>query len=212
MGILKGALSVRRYRVDGEPPEDFRERYIEAMEAHAFRDPPSAGHKEERAGWVQIHNLLDTSFLDVNRWLYNQYAIFALRVDKKVLPAKLFRAHLEKRVAAWCEENKRERCPASVRTELKEALELEMLGKTLPRVALFEVGWNINDGYVLFHNQSELANDRFRKLFYRTFGMQLIPYDPLDMVADLTEVAEALASSGASDLRVFEADDAEEVA
>jgi DNA recombination-dependent growth factor C len=202
MGILKGAMSVRRYRVDGEPPEDFRDRYIQSLEEHAFREALSAGHKEERAGWVQIHNLLDTSFLDVNRWLYNQYAIFALRVDKKVLPAKLFRAHLEKRVAQWCEEQKRERCPASVRTELKEALELDMLSRTLPRVALFEVGWNINDGYVLFHNQSELANDRFRKLFFRTFGMQLIPHDPLDFVADLPDLVESLAASGAADMRV----------
>lgn len=201
MGILKGALSVRRYRTDGEPPEGFRDSYVAALESNAFRDALSPVHKEERVGWAQIHNLLDTDFVDLNRWLYNQYAVFALRVDKKVLPAKFFKAHLEKRVQGWCQQNNKERCPAAVKKELKELLEAEMLQQTLPRVQLYEVGWNLVEGWVLFHNSSELANDKFRKLFHRTFGLVLIPHDPLDFVADRPDLAEALVGSGASDLR-----------
>ena len=202
MGILRGALSVRRYRVDGQVPEDFTAGYVDALEANAFREVLSPGHKEERMGWAQVHNLLDTAFTDTNKWLYNHYAVFALRVDKKVLPAKYFKAHLDKRVETWLVANNRERCPGSVKTELKEALELEMLQKTLPRVQLFEVAWNIAEGWVLFHNQSELPNDKFRKLFHRTFGLVLVPHDPLDFVADKLDMAEALAGSGASDLRL----------
>jgi recombination associated protein RdgC len=204
MGIVKGALSVRRYRVDGEPPEGFRERYVNALEENAFRDALSPLHKEERVGWVQIHNLLDTSFLDLNMWLYNQYAVFAMRIDKKVLPAKLFKARLEKKVQAWCQQNNRERAPHAVKTELKEALEAEMLGQTLPRVQLYECAWNVTEGWVIFHNQSELPNDKFRKLFHRTFGLVLIPHDPIDFVGDKPDLAEALVGSGASDLRYEE--------
>jgi DNA recombination-dependent growth factor C len=201
MGILKGGLSVRRYRAGAEPPEGFRDLYTAALEENAFREPLTATNKEQRVGWVQVHNLLDTSFLDTNRWLYNQYAVFALRIDKKVIPAKYFQAHLQKRVQTWCEGQKRERCPAAVKQELKEALELEMLQKTLPRVAIYEVAWNIAEGWVVFHNQSEVPNDTFRKLFHRTFGMALMPHDALDFVADRPEQVEALLASGASDLR-----------
>jgi recombination associated protein RdgC len=201
MGFLKGALSVRRYRVDGELPADWRERYRESLEANAFREAPSATSKEERMGWVQAHNLLDTGFGNTQQWLYNQYVLVALRIDKKTLPAKLFRAHLDKRVRAWCEEHQRERCPSPVKTELKEALELEMLRQTLPRVAVHEVCWNVNDGWVAFHNASDLVNDHFRKLFMRTFEMTPMLFDPLDFVADRPELAEALVSTGASDLR-----------
>lgn len=199
MGIMKGGLSVRRYRAEA-PPEDFRDRYIAALEENAFREALSETNKEQRVGWVQIHNLLDTDFTDLNRWLYNQYAVFALRVDKKVLPATLFKAHLQKRMQAWCQQNNRERCPAKVKQELKDALELEMLQKTLPRVQVYEVAWNVAEGWVLFHNQSEVPNDTFRKLFHRTFGMALIPHDPLDFVGDRPEIVEGLLSSGASDL------------
>ena len=201
MGILKGALTARRYRVDGEPPENFRDLYIEALNRDAFREPLSPVHKEEVAGWTQVHNLLDTTFDDINRWLYNEYAVLALRVDKKVLPATYFRAHLEKRKQAWCAANGRERVPAKVKEELKELLEEEMLRQTLPKVQVTELVWNVAEGWALFHSASEVANDRFRKFFHRTFGMVAVPFDPLDFMGDLSEVALALQSSGASDLR-----------
>ncbi len=201
MGVLKGSLSVRRYRAV-EPPEGFRDLYINALEENAFREPLTEVHKEQRVGWVQVHNLLDTSFADTNRWLYNNYAVFAMRIDKKVLPARLFQAHLQKRCEGWCQANSRERCPSKVKAELKEALEMEMLLKTLPSVAVHEVAWNLNENWVIFHNQSETPNDTFRKLWHRTFGMSLMPHDPLDFVGDRADLAGGLMSSGASDLRM----------
>ena len=105
MGFLQGPLTVRCYRVDGDPPPDFRDRYAEALAAHAFREPPSKAWREEIAGWVVSQNLLDTHFERIETWLFNQYAWFCLRVDKKTLPAKYVKALLEKRVEAWCQEH-----------------------------------------------------------------------------------------------------------
>jgi len=201
MGILSGAVSVRRYVVLGEVPEGFRDAYIEALNDNAFREPISRVRKEEQVGWVSHHNLLDTEFDDLNVWLYNHYAHFHLRVDKKTLPANLFRANLEKRVAAWCEEQKRERCPRAIRDELKEQLEYELLQKTLPRVRLYEVLWNVAEGWLVFHNQSAAPNDLFRKLFRATFGFSLMPLNPLDLLGD-DALADALERTGGSDVRV----------
>lgn len=201
MGILKGALSVRRYRVGTDHPEGWQDRFIGALNEHAFREPLSPVHKEEVSGWVQVHNLLDADFSDVNRWLYNQYAVFALRTDKKTLPAKLFAAHLQKRVEAWCAANQRERAPRSEKERIKEELEQDLLRQTLPSVTLVEVAWNVAEGWLLVHSHAEAANDRFRKLFHRTFGQVAVPFDPLDFVSDWPEVGERLRASGASDLR-----------
>ena len=112
MSLFKGGLTARRYRVMGEVPADFRTAYQAQLEEFAFHEPTSALHEGESAGWTQIHNLLDTDFSDLNRWLYNHYLVGALRVDKKVLPAKLFAAHLDKRCQAWCRSNGKERCHA----------------------------------------------------------------------------------------------------
>lgn len=201
MSLFKGALTVRRYRVAGTPPDDFRSTYPELLQTRAFHEPMGLTRSEEIEGWVLVQNLLDTDFTNLDRWLYNQYLVAALRVDKKTLPSKLLAAMLEKRIQAWCQEHRRERAPASVRTELKELLEDEMYGRTLPRVAVHEFCWNLVENWVIFFNTSDAPNDRFRKRFRDTFGLALIPFSPLDLLEDLPELAGALEIQGVSDLR-----------
>jgi recombination associated protein RdgC len=201
MGILKGGLTARRYLVEGEIPDDFRERYAEVLEMHQFRERKAAGAGEEVYGWVQAHNLLDNDFTDTNRWLYNHYVLVALRVDKKTLPSRLFKAHLEKRIKQWCADNGREKAPASIRTEQKDQLELEMLAKTLPSVAVVEFCWNIVDRWAIFHSTSDKANDRFRTLFRTTFGLVLTPFSPLDLLGDRPDLVQKLEIAGISDYR-----------
>lgn len=206
MGILKGALSGRRYTVQGTVPDDFRTRYVEALNANAFREPLSPLHQEEVHGWCQHGNLLDTTFDDLNQWLYNSYAHLGLRFDKKTLPDKLFQAHLKKRIADWCAEKSRERCPSAVKQELKQLLTTEMLQQTLPTVNTTEIVWNTQEGWVFLASTSETVSDTFRKLFYRTFGLVAVPFSPGEVLS--SELLNILNASGAPDLRASPAGDA----
>ncbi len=200
MGFLSGPLTVRCYRVEADPPEGFRAIYPEALLAHAFHAPMSKAWREDVVGWVVTENLLDTHFDRVEAWLFNQYAYFSLRVDKKSLPARLVKAMHQKRIQQWCEETGAKACPRDVRADLKDALELELLQKTLPRVQVTECVWNLADRTVWFHSTSEKANERFRKLFHQTFGLVLLPDNPLEWVDE--QAAAALAGGGASDLAI----------
>ncbi len=202
MGIFSGALTVRRYRVVGQLPDGFREDFAEALRANAFREPRDPARSQETQGWVEVHNLLDTSFDDINRWLYDRYLVFALRIDKKVLPAKLFKAHLDKRVRQWCEEHVRARCPTAIRGEIREQLEAELLARSLPRAQVYEACWNLDEGWLAFHNLSDGINEHFRKLFFRTFGMTLLTAAPLDLLLPWgPELAQELQSTGGMDYR-----------
>lgn len=201
MGMLKGAMTCRRFHVEGDVPDDFRSAYAEALETHQFRERRAAGVGEEVFGWVQAHNLLDNEFTDTSRWLYNHYVYAALRTDRKTLPSKLFRAMLDKRLADWCAEHGRERAPANIRRETKESLEIELLAKTLPTVQVVEFVWNVVDGWCIFHSTSDRSCDRFRTLFRNTFGLVLTPFSPLDFLADEPQVAGPLEIAGISDYR-----------
>ncbi len=138
--------------------------------------------KEEVEGWVQVHNLLDTSFEDFNQWLYGSYVLFALRVDKKTLPAKLFKATLDVRCRNWCAERGTERCPASVKARLREELEDEWLKKALPKASVTELCWHLDEGWLLSTGMSVKATDALTRRFHRTFGMRLLPWSPVDWV------------------------------
>jgi len=201
VAILSGSLSVRRYRAAGTVPDDFRTSYTDSLNDNAWREPREWVPGIEAVGWCQVHNLLETDFTDLNRWLYNEYVVAALRVDKKALPGKLFRAYLDQRVGAWCQENGARKAPARIKAEIKEQLEAELLLKTLPRVATYEFCWNLAEGQVLFHASGERPNDAFRKAFRQTFGIALLPWSPLDFLADDPATAAALEVQGLSDLR-----------
>lgn len=197
MAILTGAMTARRFRVVGDVPEGFRDIYRQRLQEYAYIEPPQGVGKEEHEGWVQAHNLLDADFENFDRWLYNQYLLFALRVDKKSLPRALFNATVAKRCEAWCEESGVERCPRSIKTQIKEELEDEWLKRALPRVAVTEAVWNLTDGYLLLHSMSETVADRFRKRFHQTFGLQLAPWSPLDWMEDGSEVDALMATTPA---------------
>jgi DNA recombination-dependent growth factor C len=194
MAILSGALTARRFRVVGDLPEGWRDTWRDRLNEFSFNEPPAGVGKEAVEGWVLVQNLLDTSFDDFNRWLYSDLAVFALRVDSKSLPAKLFKATVEKRCQTWCEEKDVERCPPAVKSEIKDHLEAEWLKRTLPRVALTEAAWNLNEGYLILHSLSDGVAERFTKRFFRTFGMKLVAWSPLDWV-DETRTRDDLMST-----------------
>jgi DNA recombination-dependent growth factor C len=202
MGILAGAMTIARFRVEGDLVDNWRDIYRDRLQEHAFREPPVDTGTEEVEGWVEVHNLLDAEFEDFNRWLYNDVALFALRVDKKRLPAKLFKATLQKKCEAWAQERGIERVPAAVRSELKDELEQEWLKRTLPAVSVTEAAWSVNGRYCILHSLSEGMADRFRKRFYRTFGLTLVPWSPLDFVSDDGGRVDALLSCAPSPVRL----------
>jgi DNA recombination-dependent growth factor C len=198
MGILSGALTVRRFRVSGDVPEGFREAYRDQLNAYAFREPPNEQGKQEVEGWAQVHNLLDTDFGDDNRWLYEPYALFSLRIDKKVLPARRLRATVDKECERWRVAHDQARCPPPVRAEIRDRVEQEFLRRTLPQVRVAEVCWNMQEGFAVVHSLSETTVDRVRRRFYQTFGLRLVPWSPLDWMDDRRTVEALVAATPAA--------------
>ena len=199
MGILSGAMSVKRFSFEEDVPEGFRERWRDALNDYAFADSDLEQGKEEREGWVQVHNLLDTTFDNFNQWLYNDIMVFSLRVDKKTLPANLFRATVQKEAAAWCEERGLERCPKSQKDEIRERIEKAWLKRSLPRVQLTEVCVHLTEKWVLVHSQSNGTLERVRKRFFQTFGLKLNPWSPMEWLDDAA-LAEELMNQAPSEV------------
>lgn len=209
MGLLKGSFTCRRYLVLAADVEASRDRYLQRLQEQAFQEPLSAAKKGEVSGWVSAHNLTDTEFT-LEKCMYSQYFAFALRTDVKKLPARLFNALLDNEYRKWMQQSGRERVPAAVKKELRDRLELHLLPRQLPTVSSIEVMWDITRNEVLFFSLSEKTNDRFRKLFSRTFQVHLRPLGPvrlgLQLAPDRDERLRAFDGAGTSML--FPAGDA----
>lgn len=200
MPILKGGLTVRRFHVLGPVPDDFKTAFPSLLNSKRFSAPFALIRGEQLHGWCLPDNLLDTDFSQLDRWLFNQYAFFSLRVERKTLPPQLMKAKLAQRIKAWCEEHRRERAPASVRTELKELLEDELYARTMPNVRTFEVVWNLVEGWIIIGSASDRVCDLVRSHFRDTFGLQLQEAGPGAFLRDQPDVWERLQVSGLTPL------------
>ena len=196
MGFLKGRLNFRRYRISDPLPDDFRDRFEQALTDNGFREPISPTKGEETVGWVLSDNLLETDFSNRDRWLFNHYLLGAIRVDKKTLHAVLVRAMVEKRVHEWCEENGRAHAPASVRADIRVNIESDLIARTLPQVKLIPFCWHLAEGWLLFESTSNRMNDLFRTLFRRSFGVTPEPFTPLEFLSETPELVDPLAAAG----------------
>jgi len=184
MALLTARLTARRFRVVGrELPEGFREIFRDRLNEFGFTEPP-VPDKSEVQGWTLIDDLTQSDFEEFNQWFVGDWILLGLRIDKRVLPAKKFRAVLNRKCADWCKEKEIDRCPASVRTDLKDALESEWLRKVMPRTQTHEIGWNIQTNRVYVSTHGDTACDIIRKRFFRTFGMKMVEFSPLDWISD----------------------------
>lgn len=170
MSMLEGTFSARRFAVLGEVQPGFRPLFQDLLEANRFRRPDSAAEWGPVAGWTSALNMLDTDFTDINAWSFGEWVILGLRIDTKKVPRKLVKAHLDKKMRAWCREHNRPRCPNPIKAELKEAVVGMLASKQQPTSRMVEVVWNIDGGYLLLGSTSDGVGRALDKLFQRTFG------------------------------------------
>jgi DNA recombination-dependent growth factor C len=198
MSLLSGTLTARRYHVVGEAPGgDFRPRFAKSLRENAFQ-PATSRLIEPRFGWVSHRNMLEADFTDeAADWWFEPWALFSLRIDTPVIPQRLLKAHLQKRVREWCTEHRRQRCPRAVKQDLREQVLESLVHRALPRTAVIEVGWNVPDGWLFFAGLGKKAAQTFELIFGGTFDLPLRAYDPLLLLEE--SAAATLASLRASD-------------
>lgn len=173
MGALNGTLSMRRYRIMGRPPEDFRDRYVRSVRAHALVPlDPEKNPKEDRAyGWCCIHDESDVD-LDIGKFWLDGHICLGLRQDVlRPAPAEVKRELSRRKLE---EEAKRKGpLPKSALRDLKEQVMAELRKRTAPQVRVVDVVWRVDEEIAYLFSQSAAQNELFLELFAKTFGLAL---------------------------------------
>lgn len=212
MGLITGGLSFRRFRVIQPLPEGFRDLFLENVQRFVFQENLQHRSKEPLFGWTSVFNPDDTSF-DLNKLLFDRYLVLGLRMDKKAVNGKLMQILLERRYESVKAERGLERLGKKHKEEIKEALEEELLGQTLPSVNTYDLAWDIHTGEVLIFATSDATVEIFQGLFHDTFGARLYPDRMVDWLAarfsweEIEARTDSFVSGGAADKGVPVAED-----
>ncbi len=189
MGIIKGSVTLSRYRVRGETPRQFKDFIDQRIRQFAFRDIEH-NSEELSVGWVSAHDYLDTSFAFAG-YALDPYVVLGLRVDKRqvggALLKKYHRLELKKAYAAG-EGRKLSRLE---REELKEKARQDLLARIPPASKVYELVWDTSSGEVWLGTSSRSVCELAEDLFKRTFELDLVPVIPWHLALDLAGSLEA---------------------
>lgn len=175
MSLLQGTLSLRRFLVLGPVPgEDDLQAGLEQDRFRPFED----GLEEERVGWCDWRNPLITP--PERDWVsQDRFAIFALRMDTRRVPAALLKAHVDLRLQQLMKEKDLAFIGKEARVSLQDEIKAELLVKVLPTPKLVEVAWDLKGGVLWTTAGSSKTQSALIGLFMKSFGCELQPLAPL---------------------------------
>lgn len=189
MGALGGTLTYTSYLVLDEPSQDFKQTFIDGLNARCFRDIEVGAGQVDAFGWVSVDDLFATEFdwADVFR---DPYICFSLREDRIKLPATVIKAHIRKREREYLKETGQEALSRSERGHLKEDVLLQLRRRAIPDIKVIDIVWNPLKGTLRFWTHSKRYREIFEELFVRTWGLNLIQQSPYALSVDGAEDAD----------------------
>ena len=184
MSALKGSLTYARFFVEGEPPDDFADRYMRAIQKNALSPLVPEEDVPERSGWCRMGEPFDLApaHHDV---VFNEFLNLGFRTDRWAIPGALLRARLRDAELAFLDRNGRERMSRAEKKELKDMVSKQLRREVPPRTRAVDVSWSLNDGIVRFFSAAAAPAGIMSDLFTKTFKLKLVPEAPYTLAARL---------------------------
>ena len=184
MSALRGSLTYARFFVDGDVPEDFREKYMRAIRLRAMKPLEPEDDDLERSGWCKIAEPFEIE-LHYDDVFYNEFLVLGIRTDRWAIPGPMLKARVREAEAAYLEKKGREKLGRKEKAELKENVARKLRKQTAPATRVVDLSWSMNEGIVRFFSHAEKAAANMTELFHKTFGLRLIAESPYTLAERL---------------------------
>ena len=189
MGLLSGSASFTRFTVEGEVPENFWDFVAQRVTEHSFQDIDDT-IDEHSIGWVSVVDMFDSEFA-FSSYAAGDYVVLSMRVDERKCSPAVLRKFTAKEESRLKQEQGVRRLSRNVRLEIKERIRAEMVRKSPPIPAVYDLCWNLSDNTLLFFTNSRKALALLEDLFRETFELSLIMQIPWNNALQLTDPATA---------------------
>ena len=177
MGFIKGTASYVRFGVEGDLPENIWDFIADRVAAFAFRDIDET-YEEDSLGWVSVLNMFDTEF-DYASYAAGNYVTLSMRRDERKVSSAIVKKFVQKEEERIKKEKQIPKLSRSMRVEIKERIQNELMRKALPMPSVFDLCWNLENSTLIFFSTNKKAQALLEDLFKESFGltlMQQIPY------------------------------------
>ena len=174
MGLAGGSISYLRFAAS-PVAEGVEEAFAQALTEHRFVDIDPRSEEERRVGWVRFDDPFEGEFDPASLVSESGHIFLKIRIDTLKIPGPTLKVYVQQAAKSRAAQQGRDKL---VRKEL-DAIKLEVKKslrvRSLPRLQLLEIVWNIQTGEVRLLATSRALADTFLELFEKTFGQTLRP-------------------------------------
>lgn len=185
MGLLAGTASFTRFKVDGELPGNIWDFIAEQIEKRSFKDIDDT-LDEFSIGWVAVGDMFDSKFA-YGAYAAGDYVALSMRVDERKVPGAVLKKFAAKEEARIKEEKELRRLGRTLRLEIKERIKAELMRKSPPVPAVYDLCWNVPQGTVLFFSNGRKPLALLEELFKESFGLSLVMQVPWNSALQLVD-------------------------
>jgi DNA recombination-dependent growth factor C len=183
MGLLSSSVSLTRYKVEGKlknPVLDTVANGLKKFAVSEIDEDPS----DKAIGWTSFQNPYQPDF-GGSSFVYGNYLVFSLRIDKKIISPKVINKHYAREMAKRLEESGRDFLSQNEKRMIKDHV-LNVLSLRIPATPnIYDIIWNYEESDLWFFTNLKAANEELETLFSQSLRLTLIRLFPYTM-AELT--------------------------
>jgi DNA recombination-dependent growth factor C len=188
MSILSNSVSITRYRVHGKINAPIIDNVTSGLINNTISEIDNQ-ISDRAVGWTSFDNPFQPDF-DGSSFAFGNYFVFALRIDKKNIPAKVLKKHYTLEAAKRMAESGRDYLSKKEKKLVKEHV-ISGLSLRIPATPnIYDLVWNYDDSVIWFFTNLKAANEELESLFSKSFNLSLIrlfPYTAAELSADLSD-------------------------
>ena len=193
MGLLSASNSITRYRVEGQLKKPILETVATGLKKNVISEIDD--HASEKAvGWTSFETPYQPDF-NGSTYTYGTYLVFALRIDKKRIPAKVIKKHFMIESARRLSDSGRQYLSRNEKQTIKD-LVIDRLNIKVPATPnVYDIIWNYEDSVLWFFSNLKAANEELETLFLKSFDLSLIriiPYTAAQLNSGLSDTEKDL--------------------
>ena len=180
MSLLSSAISITRYRVNGKLEDPINDAVYLGLRKNMLPEVDDV-ESAQSTGWTSFQDPFTPSF-EGSSFVYGNYFVFSLRIDKKTIPAKLIQKHMAIEIAKKCQATGREFLSRNEKKMIKESV-ISILGLRIPATPnIYNVLWNYEASQIWFFTHIKGPNEELETLFKTSFGLTLTRIFPFTFV------------------------------
>ncbi len=188
MSIFSSIVSITRYKVHGKINAPISDNITSGLISNTISEIDNQV-SDRAVGWTSFEKPFQPDF-DGSSFVYGNYFVFALRIDKKIIAAKVLKKHYTIEAAKRMTESGREFLSTNEKKLVKEHV-ISGLSLRIPATPnIYDLVWNYEDSVVWFFSNLKTANEELETLFAKSFNLSLIrlfPYTAAELSPGLSD-------------------------